>query len=522
MSHPGPFDSFDGLTPDELQQRLRHLQAIIARVPVPIAIAHDPDCRFISANRALASLLGLPIDANVSLTPPAGEQPQYRIQRDGIDLPADELPMQYAIKHRTSVSNEIDLVRPDGTVVHVQNDVEPLYDRSGHVYGCVSVCVDVTERKLSEAELRDTARRKDEFLATLSHELRNPLAPIRTAIEVMRLAREDREALEKARVTVERQLQHLVRITDDLLDVSRISQDKVWLRRERIDVRSVIQNAIETTRPFLDTQAHSLIVQLPEAPLWVDGDFTRLVQSIANLLNNAAKYTDPGGRIEVAAAQDRSNAIVSVTDTGIGIESHMLPRIFDMFMQVQEFHNRTHGGLGIGLSLAKRFIELHGGTLDAHSEGSGHGSTFVVRIPLAQSAAKGDADDRGRHSAPRRSCRVLVADDNIDTAEMMRVMLELKGHDVRVAHDGGEAVSQAGSFNPEIAFLDIGMPRMDGYEAARRIRALLGEQVILVALTGWGQDDDKRRSHEAGFDQHLTKPPEPELLDRVIARCAEP
>jgi PAS domain S-box-containing protein len=517
----GLFESHDGLSADELRQRLHALEAIIARLPVPIAIAHDRECRFISANRALAALLGLPADANVSLTPPPGEQPLYRIQRNGTDIPVDELPMQYAITHRTSLSNEIELVRTDGAVIYVQNDIEPLYDRDGQIYGCVSVCVDVTERKLAEGEMRDSARKKDEFLATLSHELRNPLAPIRTAIEVMRLAREDQDIVENARITVERQLHHLVRITDDLLDVSRITQDKLQLRRERVDVRSAIDSAVEATRPLIDAQAQSLTVNVPDAPLWVDADFTRLVQALSNLLNNAAKYTDFAGRIRVAAAEEAGTAVVSVSDTGIGIAAEMLPRIFDMFTQLQAFGDRTHGGLGIGLSLAKRLIELHGGTLEARSGGPGQGSTFVVRIPLAPVVARGNAAAHAQRPAAQRACRILIAEDNSDTAEMMRMMFELKGHDVRVASDGAQAVDLAASFKPAIAFLDIGMPRMDGYEAARGIRMLLGQDVVLVALTGWGQDEDKVRASEAGFNQHLTKPPEPDVLDRAIAECTE-
>lgn len=518
-SEADPFDPLDGLSREELLKRLESLRTLIAQAPVPIAIAHDPDCRFISANRALAVLLGVPPDANVSLTPAPGERPLYKIQRNGQDIPAAELPMQYAIAHRTFVSNEIEIVRADGSVLYVQNDVAPLYDTHGDIYGCVSVCVDLTASKLAENALRDADRRKDEFLATLSHELRNPLAPIRTAIEVMRLAREDPELVEKARATMERQLMHLVRITDDLLDVSRITQNKVELRRERLDLRSVLHSAIEATRPLIDAQGHSLMVDLPRLPLWADADFTRLAQVFSNLLNNASKYTERGGQIRVTATAAGQAATVTVADTGVGIPKAMLPRIFDMFIQVQEFRDRTHGGLGIGLTLAKRLVELHGGTIEARSEGPGRGSTFKVHIPLAQ-PAETDAASRGRGAEfPHGECRVLIAEDNPDAAEMMRVMLSFKGHDVRVAANGAQAVAVAEQFDPHIGFLDIGMPGMDGYEAARRIRDLLGRRVVLVALTGWGQDEDKRRSREAGFDHHLTKPPEPEILERLIAEC---
>ena len=517
----GPFDPLDGLSREELRQRLQSLQALLAQAPVPIAIAHDPGCRYISANHALAALLGVADSSNVSLTPAGSDRPPYRIQRSGQDLPRGELPMQYAIAHRTFVSNEIEIVRADGTVVYVQNDVQPLFDTHGEIYGCVSVCVDLTERKRAESTLRDADRRKDEFLATLSHELRNPLAPIRTALEVMRIAGSDTEVLEKARATMERQVLHLVRITDDLLDVSRITQNKVELRRERIDLRSVLHSAADAVRPLIDAQGQSLILQLPRQPLWADADATRLSQVFANLLNNATKYTERGGQIQVTAVPDGEWAVVAVADTGAGIPTAMLAPIFDMFTQVQEFRDRRQGGLGIGLTLAKRLAELHGGTIEARSEGSGCGSTFTVRMPLALSVTDGPLNDTDTTEASREECRVLIAEDNPDAAEMMRVMLSIKGHDVRVASDGLQAVALAEQFDPHIGFLDIGMPLMDGYEAARRIRHLLGRRIVLVALTGWGQDEDKRRSREAGFDHHLTKPPEPDVLAQLIAECAE-
>jgi CheY-like chemotaxis protein len=522
MAIPTLFDGLDEARPEELRQRLRSLAALIERAPIPIAIAHDPTCGVITANRALASLLGTAVGSNISLTPAAGSGGAiYRIQRNGVDIGPDELPMQYAIAHRTAVSNDIEIVRADGTVVYVQNDVEPLFDTHGEIYGCISVCVDLTERKLAERALREADRRKDEFLATLSHELRNPLAPIRTALEVMRIARDDYELVEKSRATMERQLTHLVRITDDLLDVSRITQNKLELRRERIDLRSAVHSAIEATRSLLEVRAHSLSLELPPLPLWVDADFTRLAQVFSNLLNNAAKYTNPGGQIRVTAAVAGRDAVVTVHDTGVGVPAEMLPRVFDMFTQLQAHRDRTYGGLGIGLSLSKRLVELHGGSIDLRSDGVDRGTSVELRLPAATPAAAGWGPGARAGTAARPGCRILVAEDNSDAAEMMRVMLEFKGHDVRVATDGLHAVEIAAAFKPQIAFLDIGMPRMDGYEAARRIRELLGRDVMLVALTGWGQDEDKRRSRDVGFDQHLTKPPEPDVLERLIYQCAE-
>ena len=516
MAYSAPFDPPHDATPDELRGRLHALASLIARAPVPIAVAHDPDCRFISANEALARLLGVAPDVNISLTPPPGEEPPYRIQRNGRDMAPDDLPMQYAIAHRQHVTNDIEIVRADGKVLYVQNDIEPLYDAHGAVCGCVSVCVDMTERKLAEEVLRETDRVKDEFLATLSHELRNPLAPIRNAVALLRRTTADPARTERALAIMDRQLNQLVRLTDDLLDVSRITRNRLELRRERIDLRVVVQSAVETTQPLIDAAGHMLGVELPDTPLWADGDFTRLAQAFANLLNNAVKYTDRGGRIDVAANVEDDEIVVRVSDTGIGISPDLLPRIFDMFMQLEHSTDRARSGLGIGLTLARRLIELHGGTIQAHSAGTGAGTTFEVRLPRAVTLVEPRQAPQVSH-ATTASCRVLIAEDIPDAAEMMRLMVECWGHDVRVAADGVQAVELARSFDPRVVLLDIGMPRMDGYEAARHIRAALGSRVVLVALTGWGQEEDQRRAHMAGFDHHLTKPADPSKLEALIA-----
>jgi signal transduction histidine kinase/ActR/RegA family two-component response regulator len=513
------FEPPDDATPDELRARLRALADLVARAPVPIAVAHDADCRFISANDALARLLGVPTHANISLTPPLGERPLYRIQRHGRDIPPNELPMQYAVAQRAHVANDIEIVRPDGSVIYVQNDVEPLYDRHGHVCGCVSVCVDMTARKGVEDVLRDADRRKDEFLATLSHELRNPLAPIRNALEVIRRARHDPALTDHALAIMERQVQQLVRLTDDLLDVSRITRNKIELRHDWVDLWSVVRSAIEAIEPLSNAAGHVLTVELPPYPLWVYADFTRLAQAFANLLNNAVKYTDRGGRIVVSAEIEGNEAAVSVADTGIGIDPELLPSIFDMFVQVDQGSGRARSGLGIGLALTKRLVELHDGHIIARTGGPGAGATFIVRLPLA-TLAKED-HPVGEVAQPAGRCRVLVAEDIPDAAEMMRLMLACMGHDVRVAADGVQAVTIAQEFQPQVGFLDIGMPRMDGYEAARQIRSALGRRVLLVALTGWGQEEDQRRAYAAGFDRHVTKPAEPSALESIIASAVE-
>ena len=502
-------------TPEELRARLRALADLVARAPVPIAIAHDADCRFISANDALARLLGVPPGVNISLDPGPSDSPRYRIQRHGRDIPVGELPMQYAVTHRMHVANEIEIVRADGTVRHVQNDVEPLYDREDNVCGCVSVCLDMTERQRAEDVLRETDRRKDEFLATLSHELRNPLAPIRNAIELMRRGDGDKAMTEHALAIMERQVRQLVRLTDDLLDVSRITRDRIELRREQFDLRAAIRSAVETVEPLVEAAGHVLTVEVPDEPLWVRADLTRLAQAFANLLNNAVKYTDRGGRITLTAVAARGQAMVALTDTGIGIEPSQLPGIFDMFVQIEQGLNRVRSGLGIGLALTRRLIELHDGQIDARSGGPGTGSTFTVRLPLASAGVEPQPQAASVRAAARG--RVLVAEDIPDAADMMRLVVESMGHDVRIAADGAQAVAMAQEFAPQIALLDIGMPRMDGYEAASLIRAALGSEVVLVALTGWGQEQDQRRAYAAGFDHHVTKPVEPDVLEALIA-----
>lgn len=392
-----------GASSDELRAQLRRLEALIARAPVPIAIAHDPDCRVISANAALAALLGVPADSNISLTPPPGEQPRYRIQRNGHDIPADELPMQYAIAHRTSVSNDIEIVRPDGTVRYIQNDVEPLYDAAGKVSGCVSVCVDLTEQRRAERVLRETDRRKDEFLTILSNELRTPLIPIRDALDVLRRSGHDPLIAGRAYAIMERQLYQLVRLTDDLMDVSRMTRNAIELQRERVDLRRVLQNAIETTQPLVNVAGQIFRIDMPRDPIWVEVDFARTAQAFAKLLNNAVKYTERGGRIDVSVATDDAWVTVSVKDTGIGIAPAALPHIFDVFLQGGDALDRPREGLGIGLMLAKRLIELHSGTLDAMSEGRGRGSTFVVRLPRAPAATA--AASRPGDASMRRAGR---------------------------------------------------------------------------------------------------------------------
>ena len=417
---------------------------------------------------------------------------------------------------------EFRIVRPDGSVRWVTNLGVVQFDAAGQPASMTGTITDVTERKCAEEALKHADRRKDEFLATLAHELRNPLAPIRTGLHVLKISRDAAVAV-RTREMMERQLSHMVRLIDDLLDVSRITSGKVTLRKEQVLLRTVAETAIEASRPVIEASGHALKLALPEEPVWLAADPTRLAQVMTNLLTNAAKYTPEGGCIELSASREGGEVIVRVTDTGLGIPPGMLAEVFEMFTQVNRTLERSQGGLGIGLALVKRLVEFHGGTITAESQGLGQGSTFTVRLPLVEACA-GPTGERSAAETPSvqppmSGRRVLVVDDNVDGAESLANMLQIGGHETRTAHSGPAALDAARPFNPEVVFLDIGLPGMNGYEVAKRLRAepTLGG-AVLVALTGWGSDDDKRRSREAGFDFHLTKPVELTAIERILAR----
>lgn len=388
----------------------------------------------------------------------------------------------------------------------------------------------VTERTqalfASEAKLRDADRRKDEFLATLAHELRNPLAPVRNAAQVLRLKGAATPELNWASEVIDRQVRAMSRLIDDLMDVSRINQGKIHLRVERTELVDVLRDAIEASRPLIDKGEHDLVLVLPDQAPLVDADPTRLAQVFLNLLNNAAKYMDVGGRIELSAFQEAGEVVVVVKDTGIGIAAERLENIFEMFSQVDAALFRSQGGLGIGLSLTKRLIEMHGGSVEARSKGLGLGSEFIVRLPLALSASKHPepgtellVDHNVVLPLPDCALRILVADDNEDAAGALAMLLEIMGHRVRQAHDGEAVLEVNREFDPQLILLDIGMPKLSGYDACRRIRTTpSGTLRTIVAITGWGQPADLQASKDAGFDYHLVKPVEPHLLMDLIAK----
>lgn len=438
------------------------------------------------------------------------------------ELREEEGAILAKLRHGERVDHfETTRVSKDGGRIDVSLTVSPIYDDSGQIIGASKVARDITERKRAEEALLEAEERKDEFLAVLGHELRNPLAPLRTGLELLEHATEKPELIESVRSMMDRQLSHMTRLVDDLLDVSRISSGKLELQRARLDLQGVIEAAIELTRPLIEEHDHELTVRRSGGPLPIEGDFERLTQVLGNLLSNAAKYMEPGGRIAVETELKGDQALVQVRDTGFGIPPERLDYVFEMFSQVAEHRERMgRGGIGIGLALSRRLLALHGGEIEARSAGLGQGSEFVVRLPLAApaKAARRSMTGSERSGARASRQRVLVVDDNVDAATTLHVALEIEGHVVETVHDGSAAVASMDSFGPDTVLLDIGLPQMDGYEVARRIRARSdGQRVLLIALTGWGQAEDRQRAHEAGFDYHLTKPVTVTQLDSLMA-----
>jgi PAS domain S-box-containing protein len=460
----------------------------------------------------------LPADAHVTI-----ETFYDRIHPD--DREPTRAAIDRSIHERTSYDVFYRTVDPQsGGEKWIRAIGRTFYDADERPIRFDGVTLDVTEQKRAEAELRELAavlseagHRKDEFLATLAHELRNPLAPIRNALQLMRLSHEP-DMQEHAKNLMERQLSQMVRLVDDLMDVSRITRGKVELRKEHVPLAVVINSAVETSRPLIEQMGHKLEVSLPSHPLLVDGDVTRLAQVFSNLLNNAAKYSEQGSEIDVIVDRRGDDALVSVRDTGIGIAADHLPHIFEMFTQVDRSLERSQGGLGIGLTLVRRLVEMHGGSVEAKSKGLGHGSEFIVRLPLMVDASSQRIHPKHDQAPPTSSLRILIVDDNQDGANSLAMMLKLIGNETRTAYDGEEGVSLAETYRPDVILFDIGLPKLNGYEACRRIREQpWGKTPVIIAVTGWGQDEDRRRSHEAGFDHHLVKPVDPRALMHLLA-----
>ena len=438
------------------------------------------------------------------------------------------------------LANHTILRSRDGTERPIEDSGAPIRGASGEITGVVLVFRDATEDRAARRELiesrdalREADRRKDVFLATLSHELRNPLAPIRSATRVLETPGLTQQDLERSRSIISRQVRHMATLLDDLLDISRITRGMLTLRIENVELRGLMEAAVETAQPSISAKGHKLIVEWPPDPIRLHADPLRLTQVIANLLTNAAKYTRAGGQITLRAQREADEVLIGVRDNGIGIAASMLTKVFEMFSQIDAGHEHAEGGIGIGLALVKGFVELHGGSAEARSAGPNQGSDFIVRLPINSALqpataaeqptavrvpAAASAPETAPATAPARARRVLVADDNRDGAEIMALLLQQYGYDVSIAHSGTEALSVAAEAAPDIAILDIGMPGMSGYEVARRIRTEpWGRPMMLIALTGWGQEEDKKKAFEAGFDHHLIKPIDPDALEALMA-----
>jgi PAS domain S-box-containing protein len=417
---------------------------------------------------------------------------------------------------------ELRVVWPDGSVRWLQDSAVLQRGADGAPERLAGVCVDITERKEAEEALRAADRRKDEFLAVLAHELRTPLAPILNVAQIQKMAGTDDRLQARHQETIERNAQHLSRMVEDLVDISRINQDKLELRKQRVELAGLVEQAVASARPAFERRGQELTVSIPPEPVHLDADPTRLVQVLANLLTNASKYTPEGGRAALAVACERGEAVIYVRDEGRGIDAGLLPRIFDPFVQADQSIAREEGGLGIGLTLVKRLVELHGGTVCARSDGPGRGSEFTVRLPAEAAAPPAEVPARRplpvADEVPRR--RVLIVEDNVDAAETLADLLDLWGQEVRAVHDGELALGLASSFDPDLILLDIGLPGMDGYEVARRLRGAGLTRAHLVALSGYSHAEHRSRVAECGFDRQLTKPVEPEVL-REALRAAE-
>jgi PAS domain S-box-containing protein len=448
---------------------------------------------------------------------------------DGSPLPHALSPIVDVLRTGVAVHNvEVLIERPDGTRLPVLVNFAALKNAQGEITGAVTSFIDITERSRLERQTQEQAealaelhQRKDEFLAMLSHELRNPLSAIFNALHILRLQNTDNPIQQKARVVIERQVGQLAHLVDDLLEVSRVITGGIQLHQERLEMRGIVDRAIESVRPLIDKHKHELKVSLPAEPIWLQGDPTRFEQVVVNLLNNAAKYTDKGGLIHLTAQQEGTEVVLRVRDNGIGIATELLPRIFDLFTQADRMLDRSQGGLGIGLSLVQKLVELHGGTVTAQSAGLRQGSEFIVRLP-ALSPASESITPIETATPQAHTSRVLVVDDNKDAADMLAMMLQMFGHKVQTAYDGQTALETAAEYQPDFVLLDIGLPDMNGYEVARRLRQQPGtKDVLLIAMTGYGQDSDRQQSQEAGFDHHLVKPVEPQKLQDLLETLAK-
>jgi len=498
---------------DLLRQRTEEAETLMQVMPIAVFKAEDPQCKVVTANPAGFRFLNLAVVTGASgEAMPISWPPNVRVWRAGAVLGADELPMLKAIAEgREQPGEELEFRFGDQEVKYGFVFVSPLFDADERPRGAVCAIVDITERRLDD-------RRKDEFLATLAHELRNPLAPAMNALELLGRGAADAALQATARAILDRQLRQMRRLIDDLLDLSRITQGKLVLQRERVALETVVDNALEACRPLITNKGHRLTVDIPAAPIFLDGDCARLAQMLSNLLGNSCKFTPAGGNIVLRARCEGPELSISVTDNGAGIAPALLPRVFDLFIQGDHSLERSTDGLGIGLSLVQRFAAMHGGSVEARSAGVGKGAEFILHLPIAADRALSQRHFETRAKEEHMALRILVVDDNRDAADSLATLLKLHGHTVEVANDGLVALQSAEQSRPDVVFMDIGMPKLNGYDCARRIReAPWGKNITLVAISGWGQDSDREKSKSAGFDAHLVKPVDFATLEQMLA-----
>ena len=498
---------------EELRRQREELRLVTDTMPAGV-VRVSADLHYVWVNRVFASWVGKTPDEIIGR--PVGE---VIGENDWHDL--------RPFVERTLRGERVEYERPARFAAGerwIHSVMEPTRDPSGAPNGLVAVVSDIHDRKLMEETLHQAERRKDEFLATLAHELRNPLAPIRNAVAILGKKDALDPELSWSREVIERQVDQMSRLIDDLLDIGRIAGGKLLIRKERLPLERAIDMALETSRPYINAAGHSLSVLLPSERVTVDADPARLAQVFSNLLNNAARYTERHGEIALTAEVDRDEVVVSVQDNGIGFRPEVAERLFEPFSQLTRSNERSHGGLGIGLSLVHGIVALHGGSVEARSRGPGQGAEFVVRLPLPKYTDPVREAKPAAQAKPQASVagvKVLVADDNRDAADSLQRILSLYGYQVEVAYDGTAAIRLDGDFHPMVAVLDIGMPGANGFEVARSIRESRGEGVTLIALTGWGQEGDRRRAMEAGFDYHLTKPVDPGALNDLLVEVAD-
>jgi signal transduction histidine kinase/ActR/RegA family two-component response regulator len=504
---------------DETRRARRLLQSVLDHLPVGVLVAKPPDADIVFTNEAMGRLWSM------ERFPESGVKRHDTLRArfpDGRLLRHDEWPLIRALRGEVVEGEEFRITRADETERWLCVGAAPIRADDGTIEAAVAAAVDVTAERTARSSADDASRAKDEFLAMLGHELRNPLAPIVTALHLMRLR--DSGALERERAIIERQVSHLMRLVDDLLDVSRVVRGDLRLERALVDVADVVASAIEVAGPLVEERRHRLSVSVPSTGLVLDADAERIAQVIANLLANAAKYTQSGGHIRVVARAEGAQVVLEVADDGTGIAPELLPLVFEPFTQGRQGLDRKQGGLGLGLAIAQQLIVAHGGTIEGRSAGPGRGTTMVVRLPRAD--VPSPAGGRTHQAAPQQSLRaarrVLVVDDNPDGAELLREVLTQVGHEVRTAADAPSALQLVQTFAPDIAFLDIGLPVMDGYELARQLRRVSDLATTpLVAVTGYAQQDDRRRALESGFTEHLSKPLVPDRVIECIERlCA--